>query len=218
MELDELKRRWEAQSRKLDEVLKLNRQLELGAVRTALQRLRAGLWVELAMDVAALLLLGGSAGALLSAPRFAIPALALFALAVGELSATIRQLARLGAVDYGAPVVEIQRRLEAVGAARIRGTQRILLLSPLIWALLLVVGPRLFGVDAYAALGVPYLLANLALGLALPPVAVVLARRYADRLDRSPFVRRLARDVAGKGLGVARERLARLAAFEREDG
>jgi hypothetical protein len=124
-----------------------------------------------------------------------------------------------GSVDYTGPVAAIQRRLEALRALRIRTTQAIFLLSPLLWTPLLIVGLRaLFGVDAYAVLGIPYLLANLTFGVTFALATLWVCRRFADRLDRSPFVQRLARDVAGANLTAALQKLEALAAFEREEG
>jgi len=222
MELDELRQHWAAYDRRLDEVLRLNRQLlrstNLGRIRSAMQRLRAVLGFELVLDLILVVALGAFMAAHLSEPRFLIPAIVLNLVVLGTLVATLQQWVRASALDYDAPVATIQHRLEAVRVSRIRSTQWLLLLAPLLWTPLLIVALRAgLGVDAYALLGVRYLIANLLFGLAFVPVMWWACRRFADRLDRAPWVQRLARDVAGRNLTAALDQLASIAAFEREE-
>ncbi len=216
MELDELQKRWAAQDRKLDQLLRMNvRAHQLGRARSALQRLRAGLALELVLNVLAVAALGAFIGQHLLQLRFALPALALDVVAVSVLAATVRQYVLASEVDYDGPVTSSQRRLEALRVLRIRQTKWLLLLSPLLWAPLLVVGLRaLWGVDAYAALGVPYLLVNLLFGVAFVLLMRWAARRWGPRLERSGWARRWAEALAGTSLTRALGQLASIAHFE----
>ncbi|MDY7232891.1 hypothetical protein [Hyalangium rubrum] len=222
MELDELRQRWAAQDRRLDEVLRLNRRrlrtLDLDKTKSAMQRVRAMIAIRLVIDGVAVVAMGAFIAAHLSEFRFLVPALSLHLVVLGVLISTIREWVMASAIDYDAPVIEIQRRLESLRVARIRTTQAVMLLAPLLWTPLLIVGLRVLpGLDAYALLGAKYLLANLLFGLAFIPAMVWACRRFADRLDRAPWVRSLARDVAGPSLTAALDQLARISAFEHEE-
>ena len=93
----------------------------------------------------------------------------------------------------------IQKRLESLRVERIRTVMLTLACAPLLWTPLLIVALRwLFGVDAYAAFGALYLIANLLFGLLLMALAVWISKRYEARMNRSPLVRSLMRDLAGK--------------------
>jgi hypothetical protein len=221
LELDDLQRSWAAQNQRLDEALRLNRQLlsrtELSKVRSAMQRLRVALGVELAMGAVGVLALGSFAADYHSEPRFMIPAVVLLLVALGLFASTVAQRVKAGAIDYDVPVTAIQRRVEELRVSRIRTTQQLLLIAPLLWTPLMIVGMRMLGADAYQLLGAGYLIANLLLGLALIPILIWASRRLAGRFGNSPFAQRLARDVAGANLSAALERLAGITAFEHED-
>lgn len=223
MELDDLQNAWAAHGRRLDEMIRLNRRLlrtvDLGKTRSAMQRLRAAIGVEIAIGLVALVALGAFIGDELADLRFVLPAVVLDLAALVILVTTVRQAVMVSAIDYDGPVATIQRHLEALRAFRIRCTQGTLLLAPLLWTPLLIVGLRaMFGVDAYVLLGPGYLIANLLLGLAFVPAMLWACRRYADHLSRSPWIQRLARDVAGTSLTAALGHLASIAAFEHEEG
>jgi len=131
------------------------------------------------------------------------------------LALRIRQLTILARIDYGAPILAMQKTLAELRIDRIRTTMLTLVVAPLLWPPLLVVGFKaLLGVDAYAAFGLPWLLANLAFGVLVILVARWIARRYAGRFDSSPLAQRLMRDLAGYNLSAAMDKLSSLAAFE----
>jgi len=222
IDLDDMKRRWEAQDRKLDTVLRLNTRLlqapVLGKAESAMRRLSFLLWVELLLNFAAALWLGSFLWDHAAEPRFLLPAAVLHLSVIALLAACIHQLVAIESLDYGAPIVEIQKRMEALRAQRIRATMLTFLGAPLLWTPLLIVGLKgLLGLDAYAILSTRYLLANALFGLAVIPLAVWIARRHADRMGRSPLVQRLLRDIAGYNLNAAAGFLSRLERFEAEE-
>ena len=71
--------------------------------------------------------------------------------------------------------------------------------------------------DAYRLFGIPYLVANLLLGLAIIPLGIWLSKKFSDRMGRSPFFQRLMKDLAGYNLNAATGFLARLSEFEDEN-
>jgi hypothetical protein len=219
MDLDELKTLWQEKDRKLDATVRLNRQLlrevVLGKAETALERLSLFLWVELMLNAGGTIMLGWFLFDHLAEPRFLLPALALQAGLVVLIVAAGRQLAALAGIDYDAPVVEIQRRLATLRAERIRTMKWTLLLAPLAWVPLCIVGMKgLFDVNAYTTFSIPWLVANLVFGLLVIPTGVWASRRYADRLGHWPIARRLLRDIGGQNLAAAQIFLNSLSEFD----
>ncbi|MBK9373955.1 MAG: hypothetical protein IPN03_09535 [Holophagales bacterium] len=222
MELDDLKRPWEDQDRKLDASLRLNARLlhdsVLAKADTATKRLSRLLWLGLVMNFAAALLTGSFLANHISEARFVIPAAGLHLSVIALLVASIRQLVAIGTLDYDAPIVVIQKRLESLRVERIRATKWTLLCSPLLWTPLLIVALKgLFGVDAYETCGAGFLIANLLFGVLVILLAVWISRRYAARMGRSPFVQRLMRDLAGDSLNAAAGFLRSISRFEEDE-
>ena len=222
MELDDLKGLWEDQDRKLDASLRLNTRLLIESVLartdTTLQGLSRLLWFELAMIVVAVLLTGSFLASHISQPRFLIPGVGLHLSVIALIIAGVRQLVAIRTLDYSAPIVVIQKRLESLRVERIRATKLTLLCSPLIWTALLVVAPKgLFGVDSYAIFGATYLLANLLLGLFVIVLAVWISRRYAARMELSPLAQRLMRNLADHSLNSAVGFLDSISRFEEDE-
>ncbi len=221
MDLDDLKQRWAEQDRKLDASLRLNNRLlqasALSRAETPLRRLSLLLWAELVLDLILVLWLGSFLAEHVSEARFLIPAavLHLFVIALG--GAGVYQLVAIRALDHGKPIVEIQKSLEALRIQRIRATMLVLLAAPLLWIPLLIVTLKgWLGIDAYVVFDGGWLVANVLFGLAVIPLAVWLSRRYASRMERSPRVQRLLRDLAGHNLNAALGFLERLEEFEAE--
>ncbi len=221
MTIDELRAEWSALDAKVTRSMMLHATVvrEQAATRAgvALRGIAAATWLELFLNLVAVVWLGDFAWAHRDAPRFLVPALALDAGAVAIIIAEARQLAIILGLDYGAPIVTNQRRLEGLRVARIAKTKWIVLLAPLAWTPLLVVALEGFlGVDAYSV-SVAWLVCNLLFGILAIPVLVWIARRAATRLPRSPFLRAVLDDVAGRSLVRATaflDEIARLAAEE----
>lgn len=222
MELDDLKGRWEDQDRKLDANLRLNTRLlhesVLNRAETALRPLSRLLWFELLMNVGVAFCTGSFLAQHLSEARFLIPAAGLHLCVIALIIAGVRQLVAIKMLDYGAPVVVIQKRLESLRVERIRATKLTLLGSPLLWTPLLIVALKgLLGVDAYETFGAAFLIANLLFGFLVILLAVWISRRYAARMDRSPIVQRLMRDLAGHSLNTAASFLSSISRFEEDE-
>jgi hypothetical protein len=134
------------------------------------------------------------------------------------LATAVRQLVMLGRIDHGWPVTEVQHRLEALRAFRIRVTIGIILSAMLLWVpVYIVLLEGVFGVNVYDWLPMWFFILNIGVGAVLIPVALWASRRYADALAAQPIVQQIVRDLAGKSLNDARDQLAELDAFERED-
>jgi hypothetical protein len=221
MDLQDMKDRWAEYDRKLETSLRLNtrilREINLSRVDSVLKRLSRLIVFELLANIGAAAVLGMFIARHLEEARFLAPAVLLSFSSVALVIASIRQLGALHGLDYSAPVVAIQKQLEALRIERIRTTQWVLLLSPLLWTPLLIVALEgLLGIDSYLFLDGRWLAANLLVGLAFIPLMLWVARRFAGRWQGSPLVRSLMDDLAGRSLVAAAGFLSTLSGFEEE--
>ena len=222
MELDALKQKWAEQDRKLDVILRLNQQLLLASkmnrVRSPLRRFAFLVGLGALMGLIGPMLLGQFIYEHWAEPRFLLPALVLHIWVIASLAASIRQIVMALQIDYDKPVAAIQKQLESLRVLRIRTTQWALLTGQVVWWIpfLIVALKGCFDVDAYEILSTGYLLANVAGGLALIPLAIWVSRKFGARTGRSPVMQWLMRELAGYNLNAATGFLATLSAFERE--
>jgi len=219
LDLDEMKEKWAEHGKKLDESMRLNRQvlstLNLKGTRSALQRMTAWLALEGAAWLAIVIALGGFTYEHSGALRFALAGAAVDLFAIGMLAATIRQIVAARKIDYGNPVAAIQKQLEEMRVLRIRVTQWGLLAGAVVWApLAIVVCKALFGLDDYSP---AWLWANVLFGLSLIPLVVWVSKRFGETMGHSPFLQRLMQDIAGHNLSAAEAFLASLAQFENQN-
>jgi hypothetical protein len=220
--LDVLKEKWAEHDRKLDAVIRLNRRILMAA---NLNRARSPL-LRFAFFVGCGALIGLTGCAILgqfiyrhwAEPRFALAAAVLDVWVIATVAAAIRQMTMALLVDYSKPVAVIQKQLESLRLLRIRIIQWALLTGQVVWwaPFLIVALEGFWGVDAYKAFGAVYLAANLAVGLAMIPLAILVSRRFAGRMGGSPIVQRLMRELAGYNLNTAAAFLADLSEFENE--
>jgi hypothetical protein len=222
LDLDEMKKQWAEHDRKLDQSIRLNRQLlrttNLNGARSAMQRMAAFLGVEAAVQLAVVVALGSFLYEHIALLRFALPAAALEVFAIAILIAMIGQIAVGLQIDYDKPIAVIQKQLEDLRVLRIRYIQGIFLAATLAWTpLLIVVLEGFWGLDAYRLFGTAYMVSNLLVGLAIIPLALWLSRRFSDRMGRSPFIQRLMQDLAGYNLNAATRFLTTLSQFEDEN-
>lgn len=222
MEIEELQRLWAEQDEKLDAGIRLNtrlvRESVMGKAEAATRPLSRLLWFELLFAVPAVLLIGSFLAEHVGEARFFFPALGLHLGVIALLVSGIRQLVVLRAIDYGAPILSIQKRLASLRVLRIRTVKWTFVLAPLAWTPLLIVALKgLFGVDAYTMFGARWLIANVLFGLVVIVLAVWLSRRYADRMGGSPIVQHLMRALAGQSLTTAESFLGSLSQFEEDE-
>jgi hypothetical protein len=221
MELDEVKTLWAQSNRKLEASMRLNivllSQWNLRAVNTSLKRLAWGISFELIANAIAIVLIGAFAADHARELKFFIPAVALGVYAIVLVAAAARQLAAIAAVDYDEPVVAIQRELRELQLARVRTTLWTLLFGPLMWTPICIVAfQAFFGVDLYAA-GWTWLGANLLFGLAVIPLGIIIARRYAGRMAGHPRLNALADAIAGRSLAAALDSVDAIRRFEADE-
>lgn len=223
MELDDLKTAWRELDRRLDSNHALNlrvlKEMKLDRMHSTLRRLAGLLVYELISGVVATLLVGSFLARHFREMKFAFPGVVLDAVALFTIVASIRQLAALGCIDYSAPVLALQHKLAGLRASRVRMTCWLLLLSPLLWTpLAIVVAQGLFGFDIYRGIGSAWIALNLALGLAVIPLAIWIARRHAEQVSGSPLLNHVSDAIAGRSLAAARAHLEEIRRFQDELG
>jgi F0F1-type ATP synthase assembly protein I len=221
MELDDLKAAWAELDRKLATtqaaVARLHAERTADRTKSALRLLPWQLVWELLEGVVAVVLVGMYLANNFGETRFAVPGLILHGLAILSIVSTVWQMVLLGRIDYSAPVVDIQRRLAALRAARCRAWFWVLVLAPLVWILLLIVGVKgLFGGDVYAACGLPFVLANLAFGAAVGLASWVVTKVWATKRPASAWREWLRDGLAGTSLTRAKRHLREAAEFAAE--
>jgi hypothetical protein len=221
VEMDDLRKTWAEYDRKLDTNIRLSRQLlratNLSRVRSPMRRLAFFLGLESIIQFAVVVALGNFIYEHIATMRFALPAAGLDVGAIALLSYMIRQLTLVLQIDYDKPIAIIQKQLEDLRVLSIRCIQGIFLVATLAWTPLLIVTLKGFlGLDAYRLFGVPYLVANLLVGLAIIPLGIWLSKKFSDRMGRSPLIQRLMKDLAGYNLNAAAGFLASLSEFEDE--
>jgi hypothetical protein len=213
MELDELKEKWAEHDRKLDQSLRLNRQLlremYTRRARFALWRLAAMLAAGSVLTLPVIVGLGRYIAQNWFVPRFVLPAAALDLAAIATLAALIAQISLALSIDYNQPVALIQKRLETLRKFRIRYIQAISLDATLAWVLIFIVLYRL-GFDA------AWIVANLAFGFLVLVIGFWLSKRYGKRVSNSAFGQRFLRDLAGYNLNAASGSMDTLAEFEED--
>jgi hypothetical protein len=221
MEIEDLKRRWQEMDEKIEASLRLNERVLAEAVlaraRKSSRWTGRGILVEIVLGAIPVLWLGSFLADHIGEPRFWLPALLLDVFALASFGALLRQQVLLRTIDWSGPVAAIQRTLAEVRVRRVRATKWTLMVAPLLWTPMLVVGLRGFlGVDAYVSFDGAglFLAANLLFGLAFLGAAVWASRRFSERLQRAPFAARILRDLGGRSLGEAERVVASIDQFE----
>lgn len=230
MNLEELKARLAEQDAKLDQLVRLNttqvHEVQLSKTRSNLQRLVPGVVVELLLTAVGVVWAGDFIAGHLHEPRFLLPALLVDICLIAFLGSGIAQLVAIAGVDYSLPVVTVQKALGGLRILRIRTTKWTMMLSLVLWApLLIVLCKSLLGIDLWQVLDAAgngdasflrWVVANVLFGVGVVLFVLWVSRRYADRMERSPMVRRLMDDFAGRSLTRALASLDAVVRFERE--
>ncbi len=222
MQLDELKQAWAAHGARLERSLaideRLLREMLLRKVRFALAPYVVWRALEVALGLAALCVVVPVLAAHAAEPRYVVVAGALAVFLAGITALTAVLLVDGLRLDYDGPVTAIQRDVERIKLAEYRAFKWALLGGVLLWLpAALVFFEAATGVDALARVHLPWLAANLVLGLVVLALGQALSRKYVERPDLSPLARRLVDSLSGRSLRSATSHLAELSRFEREE-
>lgn len=221
MQFDDLKEAWAAHGTMLERGLaideRLLREVVLRKVRFALAPYVLWRALEVALGIAALVVVMPVLAAHVAEPRYAAVAGALAVFTAGITALCAYLLVNSLKLDYGEPVTAIQREVERIRLVEYRALKWAVLGGVVAWLpAALVLFEALTGIDALARIDLAWLIANLGFGLAVLAFGHVLSRRYVERPDLGPRARRLVDTLSGRGLRSAAGHLAELARFERE--
>jgi len=151
-------------------------------------------------------------------PRFALPAMALHVWVMAYVVTSIRQMVMGLQIDFDKPVTLVQKQIEYLRVLRLHVVRWALLTGQLVWwiPLLVVMLKGFWEVDAYKVLGNGFLIANVAIGVAVIPVAIWVSKKFGERMGSSPTMQRLMRELAGYNLSAATSFLRTLSEFKNE--
>jgi hypothetical protein len=216
LNLEEMKGLWAAHDEKLDESIRLNRELlhsvTLKKAHSATQRMTLTLSIRTVIWFAIVASLGSFISHHIGVLWLSLSAIILDVYAITMLAATIRQIVDLRRIDYSQPVAEIQKQLEMLRVLRIRITQIALLGGTVVWAPFVIVAARVFlGLDIVNAL---WLWINVAFGLCLILLTLWLSKAFGELMGGFPFLQRVMNDFAGRNLNDAADFLSKLSEFE----
>lgn len=230
MNLDDLKAKLADQDAKLDNIVRLHaagvRELALSKSQSNLRWLVSGVIGELIVTIVAAVWLGNFIAGHLWEPRFLVPVVLVDIGVMALMGSCIRQIVVIANLDYGLPVVTVQKDLGRLRVLRIRTTKWVMILSFVMWfPVIIVLLEGLLGVDAWLILErvagrdesfFAWVVANLLFGLVVALAIVWVSNRYADRVDGSPVLKRVMDDFAGRSLTKAQSVLDSVVRFEAE--
>ena len=222
--LDDLKTEWMARDRQLETQLCMNammlRDTLLEKHSTTLGSAMRGNVFPILFTIPFLAFFGWFIGRHIAEPAFLLPALLLQIWTVVMLALSIHQRNELRNLDYGRPVLELQRQVEQIKIARLNTFKWAFLTGQLLWWIpfMLVLFKGLLGVNLYtvSAFMPTFIAWNIAFGVAFIPFALWASKQLAGRLGASPRFQQFTDGIAGSEVVVAREFLEKLARFGRE--
>jgi len=188
--LDDLKTEWMARDRQLETQLRMNtlmlRETLLEKHSANLGNATSGNVFQILFTIPFLAFFGWFIARHLDQPAFLLPAVLLQAWTVVMLALNIHQRSQLRGLDYGRPVLELQREVEQIRITRLNTFKWAFLTGQLLWwiPLVLVLFKGLLGVNLYTVSNfMPTFIAwNIAFGVAFIPFALWASRRLAGRL------------------------------------
>jgi len=222
MDLEDLKAEWAKRDAALQKSLDAQNRLSRALlVETQLEKLRRWNGVnlfELIVYVAFVAFFGATAVSSWGHWNVFAPTVLLDAWTIAMGALTFAERARLRAVDFTAPVLEIQQRLAALQAERARVFQWAFLTGQILWwtPFFLVVFWALLHVDllALSPFMQRFVAINIGVGVALIPALWWISRLIGPWLANSKAGRSVLDSVTGRDLAEARALAGRLAQFE----
>lgn len=218
MELDELKLAWNSLDRRIATqnamaFLELKEQ-RTSRARSSLRPLVIGQFVQL---VAGVLLCVPAAQfwvAHMDTPHLLLCGLLVHAYAVMLIAFAVRELTQVWAIDYSAPVLQIQKRIAALRAWRVRIAPIFGATGCVIWIPLLLMIFQGLGVDVWQRdpMVVYWFIAS---GL-VPLAAMAGFMLWLRQPKRRALAERMDASTVGRSLQRAQSALAEIAAFEQE--
>ena len=222
--LDDLKTEWMARDRQLETQLRMNtlmlRETLLDKHGAKLGSATRGNVFQILFTIPFLAFFGWFIARHIGEPAFLLPALLLQIWTVVMLALNIHQRNQLRGLDYGRPVLELQRQIEQIKIARLNTFKWAFLTGQLLWWIpfVLVLFKGLLGVNLYTVSDfMPSFIAwNIAFSVTFVPFALWASKLLSGRLGALPRFQKFTDGIAGSDVTVAREFLRKLEGFGRE--
>jgi hypothetical protein len=194
MDMHELESAWKALDQRLAtqdaSVQDLRRRSGLRAAQARLRWLWLGQLPQLLVGLLIALWAGGYWTAHLAEPHLVVYGVAIHLYGIALLGTAVAQVLLLSRLDFQAPVLEVQRRLNDLAKLRIRAERGLLLAGFIVWLPMMLVAARAVGIDLWrqqpAAVGW-----NLLASVGLMALVGWLSLRFRTSFDRDAVGRRL---------------------------
>lgn len=218
MELDDLRAAWATLDARLRQQLALNESLLHASrgdrLRRMLQPLAWGQVVQIVFGAALIVAGAGIWAAHRDSTHLFVTGLSvhLAGLAMVVLGVWVQLL--LARIDFGAPVLEIQRRLLQVREVYVRGGVAVGLAWWILWIPVALVALAYNGIDLYPH-AATWVWAGIGVGV-LGIAATAGFHRWSRAPGRERLARAIDRQLAGRSLTRVRDELEAIARFERD--
>ena len=219
MELDELKTAWKEMDRKLAASMALNvklfREMKVDKIRAALRRVGLVVASELVLALLMVLWVGSFIAHHFRETRFLVAAMMLQAVAIVSIWFCVRDLARLGDIDYAAPVVKIQKQMAELRASRTWLARLQLLSWPVLWAPAVVVILRAAGMQRTSETLWRWFWLNVLAGVGMALMGAWMVR-LGEKDDAPRWLKDMSDNIAGRSVARASALVEEIAEFEKE--
>jgi len=222
MELDELKKDWQARDALLTEQLRVNNQLlratYVDSHATGLRRTNRLNWFYWLILTLTLLALGSFIADNIDQPKFFIPALLIQLWVVIMNGCEIYQQQAVKHLDFSAPVLILQGQLEKIRQRRLRMFKWGFLTGQIVWwiPLAIVLLQGLFDVDLYEVNDfMPrFMLLNVVGGIVAIPVMLTASDFIYRRFGHVSALKRIIDSLSGRDMQESLNFINRLQEFE----
>ena len=220
--LADLRREWRERDQKLDAAIQLNNQLLsqslLNKNLTEIKKIGFASAFELMSWIPCIILLGIFNARHFLDWKFFIPGVLLQAWVTIMPIISLRQRAALQAVDFGQPVVGLQREIATLKMHRVVTFKWAFLTGQIIWwvPFAIVFFKGILGVNLYAQSDWlnNYMAWNIVVGVLLIPILIWLAKHISPRLQTANWFQKFTDEIAGRDIQTAKQFLGKLESFE----
>ena len=219
---DNLRREWRERDQKLDAAIQLNNQLLrqslLDKNLREINKIGFASAFELMAWIPCIILFGIFNAQHFLDWKFFIPGVLLQAWVTVMPIVSLRQRAALQAVDFGQPVVTLQREIAALKMRRVMTIKWAFLIGQIIWwvPFLVVFFKGVFGVNLYAQSDWlnHFMIWNIAVGVLLIPILIWVTKLLSPRLRTANWFQKFTDEIAGRDMQAAKEFLHKLELFK----
>lgn len=221
VELDDLKMAWQNLDRQLESRyaldLALLRDKKHDRMRRALRPLYWGQLVQVFVGILVVLMGASFWARNIETTHYLVSGLSMHVYGIALIICGVLVLTRLRTVEYGTPVVTLQKQLLALEKTYVSCGWLVGLPWWILWVPFCFYFAALIGIDLYAQHPGGWLWGSLAIGV-VGMAGTIAIVRAVQRSTKPGRAERLRDQLAGAGLRKARTHLAQIEAFEKETG